>query len=207
MNKNHKKYELSSNLIPIFSGTYETIWQVNECNDNGDEIEIEYNHKDLMFSIADLYHDEQKYITEAIKSEVDFIDKIIVPGSFISPREYNFKTDVINLDITIDVKKLKKTLKELETDQKFHKFLKDNYSSYDGFMSFTPNNYMELKDNIINEGSEAEQSIAAIIVYLASDKDVNTNYLFSEIERFLYDLWNGNGFNGLEYEIIKRKEV
>ena len=201
MQVDKKTYELSSNLIPIFSGTYETIWNITEYDDNGsEELEIEYNHADLMYSIADLYHDEQDYITNEFKEVVPFIDKIVVPGSFTSPREYNFKTDIINLDVTIDIKKLNVTLKELETDKKFHKFLKDNYSSYDGFMSFTPDNYYELKNEILDDGSEAEQSIAAIINYLILGDDLNGSIL-RDIEYWLHELWAGNGYNGLDYKV------
>jgi len=201
MEVNKKTYELSSNLIPIFSGTYGSIWEINEYDDAGDPIEIEYDHSDLMYSIADLYQQEQEYITSEIKEMVPFIDKIIVPGSYSSPREYNFKTDVINLDVTIDIKKLNTTLKELENDDDFHKFLKDNYSSYDGFWSYTPDNYIGLKNEILTEGSEAEQSLAAIINYLVGSENYHEDCILRDIEEYLQDLWSGNGYNGLDYKI------
>ena len=202
-----KVYKLNSSLIPIFSGTYETIWQVTEYEDeDGNAVYAEYDHSGLMKSIVGIYHDEQETITDNIKVEVNFIDKIEFTQNFSSPREYNFRTDVIDFNLTIDMVKLNNQLDKLETDNKFHKFLKDNYTSYDGFMSFTPNNFSDIKSEIINDGGESDQSISAAITYLLSQDDVNCfeyNNKLTQIEMDMYEIWSCNGYNGLEYTLVK----
>jgi hypothetical protein len=191
------KYELNSNLIPLFSGTYETQWQPEEYDNNGNELYLEYNLSDLMKSIVDAYKSQELQINRDLKEVVPFLKKITFLKTFYSPREYNFSTDTIDFTLTVNKTKLKQTLNQLKDDQKFHEYLKDNFTSYDGFMSFTPNNYDELKDNIINEGNEEDQAIGALITYLAGEEILN------DIEEMSYDYWQGNGYCGLDYEIIE----
>jgi hypothetical protein len=194
------KYRLNTNLIPFFSGTYETIWQVIEYDDDdddGNELNIDYDHRDLMKSIVTVFKENENYILKELQQEAKFIKSIKFTNTFSSPKEYNFSTDVIDFDIEINQSKLKKVLKELEHNQDFKNFLKENYSSYDGFMSFTPNNYNEIKENIENNGMEAEQSISAIINYLVM---IARNTLH-DIEETIYEEWSCNGYGGLDYNI------
>ena len=60
------KIELNTNLIPIFSGTYENIWEVRETSDNGEELPVDYNHGDLMASIVSEYQDHAKWIVKEL---------------------------------------------------------------------------------------------------------------------------------------------
>lgn len=61
-----------------------------------------------------------------------------------SPREYNFTTDKLVCEVEIDLDKLRKYCYETERE-KFEEYLKENYSSYDGFISFIPNNVKEFE--------------------------------------------------------------
>jgi hypothetical protein len=61
-----------------------------------------------------------------------------------SPREYNFTTDKLVCEVEVDLDKLKKYCYETERE-KFEEYLKENYSSYDGFISFVPNNVKEFE--------------------------------------------------------------
>ena len=193
-----KEYELNSNLIPLFRGTYETMWGVNEYEDNGDEIEVEYNSSDFMKSIIDAYINNQESILRDLKEAVNFITNIEFTGNFNSPREYNFSTDVIDFNLTVDVNKLNKTLNQLKDDVKFQTFLKDNYSSRDGFISFTPDNYKDIKEAIDTNNSESDQAIAAVITYLTQEQNI-----LNEIEELVCEDWACNGYNGLDYKIVE----
>ena len=191
------KLELNTNLIPFFSGTYYTMWEIYETDDDGNELEVNYNSNDFMQSIINAYKRQQPQILRDLKEAADFITNINFPGTSNSPREYNFGTDTIDFDLTINKTKLKQTIKKLESDPEFHKFLKDKYTSYDGFISFTPNNYQNLKEAIENNNDESDQAIGALIQYLT--KNLNT---LNKIEEYAYNYWQGNGYCGLDYEII-----
>lgn len=61
-----------------------------------------------------------------------------------SPSFYNFETDKLEMEITVDWEKLLTWVQEHRDD--FTQYLQDNYTSCDGFTSFVPNNYNEFFD-------------------------------------------------------------
>jgi len=189
------KLQLNTNLIPIFSGTYGTNWEVTECNDDGDELELDYKHEDLMRSIMGVYQENSKDIVKDLG--VKFIKSIKFDGVF-SPREYNFKTDQLDFTLTINLLSMMGELKALKDNKEFSKFLHDNYTSYDGFMSFTPNNYKELRLQILEGDSEHDQSISALITFLSKDN-------IKEIEGDILEDWGCNGYGGLDYKIVEEQ--
>ena len=191
------KLLVNTNLIPIFKGTYNTFWEICEYEDDGEEIEIDYDFNDFMKSIVETYKDNEENILEALG--VDFIRSVKISETYFTPREYNFKTD--QLDFVLDINKsgLLRALKKLENNKDFEQYLKDNFSSYDGFWSFTPNNYKELYKEITTEGDEYCQSISALIWYLAKDSK-------KDIELEIYEEWSGNGYGGLDYKLVVDKD-
>lgn len=71
----------------------------------------------------------------------------IKPISLWSPSEYNFYTDCVRAEVKLDYRKLKKycfTTHKQEFDEYLHK----NFTSYDGFWSFTPNNIKAYKEKV-----------------------------------------------------------
>ena len=186
------KIKLNTNLVPIFSGTYETQWDVIETNDNGDEMNVVYDHNDLMKSIANEYQNHADYILSEF--EIPFIKKIKFTGGFDCPPYYNFSTDTLDFEIIVNKTQLLRALNELADGEEFATFLKEHFTSYDGFMSFTPNNYADLKIEILEEGREFTQSIGALISFLALDK-------LSEIEESIHEDWRGNEYRGLDYHV------
>ena len=62
-----------------------------------------------------------------------------------SPREYNFATDAIDVIIEVDRHKLIRLINENNSD--WEDYLKDNYTSYDGFMSYHGNTVAEWLDD------------------------------------------------------------
>jgi len=182
--------ELNTNLLPIFSGTYNTGWGVTEYDDYGDELPVEYNHEDLMISIVNIYRQHEDKIINLLG--IDWIKSIKFTNTWFSPREYNFKTDQLDLKLEIDKSGMLSALGGLINSFDFNKWLNENFSSRDGFMSFTPNNYKELLDQITSEGESYDQSISALIQYLGK---------FEDIEQDILEDWLGNGYGGLDYEI------
>jgi hypothetical protein len=198
------KVNMNSNLLKLFSGTYGTFWEIYETDDNGNDLEVEFNFKNFMKSIIKAYQDKTKSILTDLKNATDnLITGIKFTNSFYNPRFYNFETDSIDFTLTINNKKLNQLLKDLKTNQKFETFLKDNYSSRDGFISFTPDTIDEIKKAIDNPNSDNfEQALAAIINYLVTK---NKPELLNEIEQEVFDYWQANGYCGLDYKIINEE--
>jgi hypothetical protein len=86
---------------------------------------------------------KQEYLNERIElMNSDYsIEIVSVADKIDSPREYNFATDTLDFNIEIDIDKCIEIAKDDMTD--FNSFLKDNYTSYDGFWSYTANSYAE----------------------------------------------------------------
>ena len=188
--------QLNTGMIDkLFSGTYETIWEVGDCeNDDGEILYPEYDKKNLIESIRDAYQANKEDILELFK-DIDFVIDLDFKG-FYSPREYDFKTDELDIDFSIDEIKLLDMVKVLFDSKLFNDYLRDRYSSYDGFMSFTPNNYRDFREAIIDDGREKDQAIAALINYLIDG-------VKSNLELDIYYYWSENDYCGLDYEYIK----
>lgn len=189
-------YDMNTNILPFFSGTYNTIWEPRELDDEGmNEVEIDYTLQDLMRSIAEAY----TYYADYIKTELglDFIVSCAFSGTFHSPREYNFSTDTLDFTLTIDTEKLEKRLEALKDDSSFSQYLINNFRSRDGFWSFTPDNYPEIVEQIRTDGDQCCQALGAVITYLVGAKTLE------DIEETVYEHWSSNGYMGLPYQVVE----
>jgi hypothetical protein len=184
------KANLNTNLFPIINvGMYYSFispdsifddYDINEDFENGDS---EYNAEQFWDNF-----DNDKYKAKIQELAADFltyeIDEnfiTIEAGELYSPKYYNFDTDNIELIVNFDKFKL---LDEIKKDvNAFNTFLKEKYSSYDGFCSFTANNfdqwYIDYKD-------EKETAIGALLTYLFKDSDYK--------EKFYYYVFENIGF-------------
>lgn len=192
--------ELNTNLVRFFSGTYGSIWdELTEQDDDGKELYLDYKHEDLMRSIAEAY----QYKASEIKRDlnIDFIKELRFTGGFYSPTEYNFKNDELDFTVDIDEEKLGLTIDRLENDEEFNKWLHEHYTSRDGFWSWTPNNYKELSEAIINHGDSFEQSIGALVSYLGRDA-IKGDDFYNSIEGMVFEDWRSNGYGGLDYTLV-----
>ena len=154
--------KLNTDLVPFFSGTYNTIFDLSHKYDDYDD---EINHNDYMDRILETYKEID------IFKNIDFVKKVEFIGWY-SPKFYNYSNDQLDFTIDIDKRELFKTLNSLD-NKEFKDFLKENYSSYSGFISFTSNNYDELYDKAIMGD---EQSIGAILTYLLKDELKDIEY-------------------------------
>lgn len=192
--------ELNTNLVKrIFNGTYENIWgEYEEEDDNGKNRYMEYNFDSLMKSIQQAYVNNAKTVKDELN--VSFITDIRFGKGWWSPSYYNFSTDRLEFEADIDTEKLNKTLEDLANDSSFEEWLHSHYSSRDGFWSFTPNNYKELRTEIEEQGEHFEQALGALITYLSRHLD-NRDF-YNSIEGMVYEDWSGNGFYGLDYTLV-----
>ena len=86
---------------------------------------------------------------------------LIKAGEIYSPKYYNFSNDEIDLDVTFSKSKVLNEVNKNIT--KFNDFLKERYSSRDGFNSFTSNNYIEWLEDYNND---MDTAIGAVLTYL-----------------------------------------
>lgn len=176
-----QQYELNSGLLNNLMdfGTYETLldaryvfddWQIDDDFKNGDRqynSEFFWNNFDNQaFKARIIKTAQQKYNGDWNIKGIAI--KIEMANEMISPREYNFSTDTIGVLLSVNPEDVLKYAKQHKTE--FDKFLNENYSSYDGFISFTPNNYWYWLNEFENDNV---QSVAAFFNFLFADFSLN----------------------------------
>jgi hypothetical protein len=94
-----------------------------------------------------------------------------------SPTYYNFTTDKLKCDITLNVTLLEKYCFE-DNAEKFDLYLHENWSDRDGFWSFVKNNIRDFKEEY-QENNEADKTLGIMIEY----------YLLNEVdlEKYMMD--------------------
>jgi len=188
-----KQYTNTNLINGLFSGTYYTIWNDPDNifygdGDNPDQYEY-FQMKD----IAQGYQDYKHIILEALQEISKNIKNIKVIGSY-SPREYNFSTDVIEFELTVNKGVFQDIQKQLENDKDFTQYLKDNYTSYDGFISSTPNNPEEIFQALNDiTHPEHDQAFGACISYLLY-KNRKSDDPYSTIELDMYEKLLSDGY-------------
>jgi hypothetical protein len=177
-----KTFELSTNLFPIMSvGMYtnQTCDSSKFIDDYMIDDDYENNHISYNSDIFWNNFDNDKYVAFIYKTATDYINNEIkpilinlglgitdiIPAGIYSPKYYNFNTDTLNFDlITNDdfIDNIIYVIDNLLPNEydDLSKFLKDNYSSYDGFISFTDNNIPDLIKSIQNN---EEREIGAFL--------------------------------------------
>ncbi len=137
--------------LPIFTGFYNTVFEadeeqevfcINEERENNGLKEVDYNKIKWDYKV---FERETAIaccnsIEEKINDILDTKCKITFQ-EVVSPREYNFSNDSINIGIEIDFNKLLDYIND--NMKEFEVYIKDNYTSHDGFVSFNSNNAIE----------------------------------------------------------------
>ena len=139
-----------------------------------------------------------KFYLDYFKDELsDFFKSIgVLSLEFIkvdSPKYYNYSTDKLVCDIKIDKNVFVHELRKYDLDI-WEQFLKNNFTSYDGFISFYPNTAIEY-DELINENIEDDNVIIETLLkfYLEQSEE------FYKIKENLFMEIFENTFEFLEY--------
>lgn len=168
----------------IFAGFYDSYLYSSDMlydlsqNDNdlqGNEYYDFYDNEQGEYTYA-LY--EKAVARECVKALLSNLcqgnNNIIQDMQFValhSPRFYNFETDRIECDITLDWDKLLVWVQE--NCGAFNEYLHDNFTSRDGFTSFVPNNYNEFMHDLHNDDFERLSQVV-IEFYILQCLDIDS---------------------------------
>jgi len=140
-----------SDLVKIqipFSGFYESIHGGEGGNiDRALEDGFNYNHEtdeeqevpDIWGADYDYKAIELEYCKNFVEAFGDKFELTLTFDEMTSPREYNFSTDKIYCKIPRN--EIDKIRKEVEGHEGWAAFVKENFTSCDGFISFLSNDY------------------------------------------------------------------
>lgn len=184
------KYET---YLPIFSGFYNTIWEPNSENleynlnqerkANGLYSSIDFNNlkidyeeyeKDIVLNLCSLIQEElSKYI---ISIELENI---------YSPKEYNFANDSANIIIEVKENEIASFIYSHKSE--FEKFLKNRYTSYDGFISHYENDFDSWEKDTKNftDFSIDGHRLGSILDFIANIENIRENDLYEFVEVYI----------------------
>jgi len=138
-------------FCPLFSGYYNSFFEPD--NEENEIQEINYQRKEQgkkPINYDDAIFDYKQYFEECSKEIVNFCeDKTneILESDFkftyeetVSPREYNYTNDSINISISVPDSDVLKLYNYINANfEEFTTYIKDKYTSCSGFTSFYTN--------------------------------------------------------------------
>ena len=180
--------KLTTNLFPIVNvGMYDSLlspdnlindYEIDEDKDNeyikfdsneywSNLFDISKFRAEILTLATDYIKDEIKPILTGLKLGISDIETV----SINSPKFYNFENDILYFDLIVEDQfnnNIIDKINNLSTDEliRFNTYLKDNYSSYDGFVSFTSNNSLDVINNVQNYD---ERDISAFLNWYVFD--------------------------------------
>ena len=146
-----------------------------------------------------LYEIKDEYIKDFKDAVVDYgIDKInemlleesmmiffgkckAENGKLSSPRFYNYENDSIEFDLIVPDETIE-LIRTIEYNDEFFKWAKENYGSYDGFISFFPYRKEEFKNALKTDGLDLSRAVAMVMM-----KAIENNISEEEMLRYQRD--------------------
>lgn len=126
------------------------------------------------------------------------IKSVTSNGEIISPKDYNFETDELSIDIEMEedfMEVLQSNFKKWEEENgEVKKWVKDHYTSYDGFWSAIPNNLSKIASDIA-EGIDLDRLIGVYACLCL----VDAGY-------FKEDKWNKSEYEQNNISLIEEVE-
>ena len=170
------KKEYVNNSLVVFEGFYESnlfnsdteyhLNQLSQDEDNQKTYEITGdNFKNYEKKVCELHADS---LEEVISDDNLYNNTNIVKSikflSMSSPKYYNFTTDKLHLLVNFNPTKLKKYCFN-DNNIDFNIYLKNNFTSYDGFISFIDNNIRDFINTYNTNTDKKDMYIDIMLEY------------------------------------------
>ena len=198
-----EKLSLNTSLFPIADvAMYGTILDSGEMEyylnqDEEDEMEINQDkyEKELVYVSSEFIKDN---VLETFKKYgIVSIDNF----SLYSPAYYNYQNDMLCFDVTLsddfdDI--MKKYISEFEKEEKYKKYIEENWKSCSGFISFMPESIEEILKPSKHFEMRVHQVAAFLTLCILNEEELKEK-IDNSIEDFYYYLAE-NYFEYVEYK-------
>lgn len=184
-------------FLPVFNGFYNTLFE--NILDNATELAIEYyneqnstelNYDDFDFNFVSIQNEICKDAVSKIEEKLNEIgiNCTIIYENLVSPKYYNFSNDSINIEINF--KKFNRVIEILEQNyDSFTQYIKDNYTSRDGFISsFSSYSSDWIEDLIENSENEAHKVGAVLDFILQEIEEYKDEDLYFDLYENYYEI-------------------
>lgn len=181
----------SNTWLPVFPGFYETIFEPHDdvINEDIEDQVHDAELKQVMFeklymsteyseAVKDYQNQVVKECVSFMNGELsEFVEDITLEG-LVSPREYNFYNDSINVEIVFSEKNIR-NIKKFISDNAgaWREYLKERYTSYSGFMS-SHDNFPESCEWQVEAALNDRHNAGAILQFICSVKEINIDALY-----------------------------
>jgi hypothetical protein len=193
LNKTNKIIE---SFLPVFSGFYESIFSPDEDQ----VIEDPFNWENYEFEYDLFRTDMAKACVNGIERqlpEYGIIGVKIKYQCINSPREYNFTTDAIHVEYKLTIKGIASINSYLKKNKEsFAKYLKDTYTSRDGFMSSWSNDVDTWLNDYLTNSKDLRHCLGAVFEFVFQNENFTPYDLYSDYCEGVYlygSLVNGVG--------------
>lgn len=179
-------------FLPVFSGFYNTIWEFDyerleyeikeQRKENGLYSEIDFDDIDIDFT--QYMDDIAKSFCERLQGELsDFVESITFENVY-SPKAYNFSNDSVNVSIVPKTDNIKDFIYKHKED--FSEYLKNKYTSCDGFISYHANDFetWENETNNFTDFSANEHFLGSILQFICDIEDITEYNIFEYVEKW-----------------------
>lgn len=189
------KITLMNNDQRIFCGLYESVLYNSDTDYYLAQTLAEDNLDGMDLNNAEVDYDFQEFTKVAGEACIDSLNDELYAHDVIldmdyadmhSPRYYNYETDKVLIDVDYNFIALVKYCRHTNKD-KFNQYLKDNYTSYDGYISFVENSVEGFfsKDWFNSHKDMAVQVMIEFYLTSEIDLDAHLNNMYEACQEWL----------------------
>lgn len=164
-------------FLPVFNGFYNTLFEnlIDDATDNAIERHNEDNNNSLNYDNFDfdfitLQNEICKDAVSKIEEKLNEIgiNCTINFETLVSPREYNFSNDSINIEINF--KKFSQVIEILEQNfDSFTQYIKDNYTSCSGFISNHSSYASDWMEDLREDTENEAHKVGAVLDFILQE--------------------------------------
>ena len=184
-------------FLPVFNGFYNTLFE--NILDNATEFAIDnyneqnstlLNYDDFDFNFVSIQNEICKDAVAKIENKLNEMGIFcsINFENLVSPREYNFINDSINIEINF--KKFSQVIEILEQNyDSFSKYIKDNYTSRDGFISSYSNYSSDWMEDLREDAENETHKVGAVLDFILQEiEEYKDEDLYYELCENCYEI-------------------
>lgn len=175
--------------LRIFSGLYESVLYNSDTDYFLAETLGASQGEEVIYDFDEFKEIAGQSCVDSLNDEL-YSHDVIIDMRYIdinSPTYYNYTTDKVIIDVDYNFIALVKYCKHTNKD-KFNQYLKDNYTSYSGYVSFVENSIegFFLKDWFNSNKDMAVQVMIEFYLTNEIDLDAHLNNMYEACQEWLY---------------------
>ena len=171
----------ANTYLPLFSGFYGSFWS-EPCFDGEEDY---YNiPEDKCFED---FIDWSSYYRDIAKKYCEYVEEVLSDFTsdikfecIDSPNYYNFSNDSINCEIEFNDSLVDQYI--LDNYDEFSQYIRDKYTSRDGFISFYENDAPQWLDG----WKEDSHKVGSILNFICINEEIEEPYYFDDLHISMY---------------------